>query len=281
MRGRRTISTPKGFVFMCFEQRPSGIYAIFYLITLQGSCSRFGQIPLSYSLDSGIRNALSLFEIRYYRGFLELYVLGRNAPRLHVHQQKFTGEFNHYSYNLPTALGLIGGEHVHTITKGGSVCRLSVEGPGMILQTPKGFPGRYFKTTTHDKMLFASWLAMGEQGLPPQKGVFAGDFRDNGDVMRFHSKETLQSCDIIHDGKDLWLVYSRAEDFQFMEIWVTQATGIIQYQLPSELIHDEIDLFFLVQDENQAVLVINLIDGTLQLFALGGEEPISLGTVRQ
>ena len=66
-----------------------------------------------------------------------------------------------------------------------------------------------------------------------------------------------------------------------MEIWVTQATGIIQYQIPNELIHDEIDLFILTRSENKAVLGINLIDGTLQLFAIGGKEPVSLGTIRQ
>ena len=285
LKGMRVIPTPKGFVLMCFELRPSGLYAIFYLISNKGKCSRFGQIPIPYSVDLSTRQFFSLFEIRFHTGFLELYILGRNTPRLHVHQLKFTGEFNHYAHDLPTALGLISGSSIHTITKGGSVCILSVRGRGDILQSPKGFPGRFFRCTTANDQLYSCWLAQGEQELPPKKGVFVGDFRDNGDVMRFHNRASIHSSDLLHNGKDIWLVSRVLNDFHESEIWVSQATGLIQYNLPEQDIIDEIDQFYVLSDNTQkkpsAVLALNLINGSIQLFNIAGKEPVSLGVVSQ
>ena len=279
LKGMRVISTPKGFVLMCFELRPSGLYAIFYLISTKGTCTRFGQIPIPYNIDLSSRQFFSLFEIRFHTGFLELYILGRNAPRLHVHQLKFTGEFNHYAHNLPTALGLIGGSSIYTITKGGSVCVLSVQGRGNILQSPKGFPGRSFRCTTYDHQLFTCWLAEGEQGLAPKKGVFVGDFRDNGDVMRFHNRDSIYSCDLIHNGKDIWLASRVLNDFHESEIWISQATGLIQYSISEQEILDEIDRLYLICDPTQkkasAILALNLINGCVQLFNVAGEKPKS------
>ena len=53
-----------------------------------------------------------MYAMRYTNGHIELYILGRNAPRLHVHQLKFAGEFNEHAYAIPTAEGLLQGETI-------------------------------------------------------------------------------------------------------------------------------------------------------------------------
>jgi uncharacterized protein YjbI with pentapeptide repeats len=281
LRGTQTVSTPEGFVVLCFEQRPSNIYAIFYMIDAKGTCTRFGQIPLTYTVDFQTRHFFSMFSLRYTKGFLELYVLGRNAPRLHVHQLRFSGEFNHSAFDIPTAEGLIEGDPVFAYTKGGAACSLSVKGVGTILQPPKGFPGRFFRTDTWSENLIGAWLAVGEQGIPPQKGVFASGFEDNASSVRFHNRETVQSCDIVHDGKNVWVAYSIAPSFASTEIWISQANGIAQYRIPEEMLEDELDVMKLVKSDNAAYLVLSLINGTLQVFQLTEDRAISLGTVMQ
>ena len=280
IRGMRVKTTPEGFVLLCFEQRPSNIYAIFYCIDNKGDCSRFGQIPLTYSTDFASRYAFSMYEIRYHKDIIELYILGRNAPKLHVHQLRFNGEFNHFVHSLPTAEGLFGGDFVYAYTKGGTACALSVKGVGEIYQPPKGFPGRYFQIDTFGKNLIGTWLAASEQGIPPKKGVFASGFEDNANAMRFHNREVVQSCDITHDDKDVWIAYTISNHFDPPEIWIAQATGTAQYNIPATVLEDEVDILSLIRNESNAYVVLTLINGTLQILQLSLEQAIPLGTVR-
>jgi hypothetical protein len=205
----------------------------------------------------------------------------RNAPRLHVHQLRLSGEFNHSTFDIPTAEGLIEGDPVFAYTKGGAVCSLSVKGVDTILQPPKGFPGRFFRTDTWKENLIGTWLAVGEQGIPPQKGVFASGFEDNANAVRFHHRETVQSCDIIHDGTNVWIAYCIAPSFDSTEIWVTQADGVAEYQIPEDQLEDELDVMKLIRSGNAAYLILSLINGTLQIFQLTEDRAISLGTVTQ
>ena len=281
LRGAQVVATPEGFVFLCFENRPSNTYAIFYRITNKGTCTRFGQIPLTYTVDFQTRHFFPMYAMRYTNGHIELYILGRNAPRLHVHQLKFTGEFNEHAYAIPTAEGLLQGETIFVSTKGGAVCSLSARGTEDILEPPKGFPGRSFSTDTHKDSLIAGWLAAGEQGIPPQKGVFASGFEDNAGILRFHNRETVQSCCIIHDGTDIWLAYTIAPSFEATEVWISQASGTAQYNIPMEEIEDEIDTVLLRKSDGKAYLIVSLINGTLQVFQLSPTKAIALGTVSQ
>ena len=277
----QAMASSDGFVFLCFEMRPSNVYAIFYQINLAGECTRFGQIPISYTTDFQTRNFFSMFALRKEKEFFELYVLGRNEPKLHVHQLRSNGEFNHSSFNLSTAEGLITGNSIFAYTRGGAVCSLSARGVGTIFQPPKGFPGRFFRTTSHKDQLFGTWLALGEPGVPPQKGVFASGFEDDSSPIRFHNRETVQSSDIIHDGRDIWLAYCITPPFEATEIWIAQMEGTAQYPIPQEALEDEIDYCSLFQSEGKAYLVVSLINGTLQVFQLTNEEAIPLGTVQK
>ena len=281
LRGIQVLATPEGFVVLCFEHRPSNTYAIFYQISPKGACTRFGQFPLTYTVDFQTRHFFPMYAMRYTNGHLELYVLGRNAPRVHVHQLRFNGEFNENAYSIPTAEGLLQGETIFVSTKGGAVCSLTARGTSTILEPPKGFPGRCFSTDTFGENLIAGWLAAGEQGIPPKKGVFASGFEDNASTVRFHNRETVQSCSIIHDGTNIWLAYIIAPSFESTEIWISQANGTAQYNIPASEVEDEIDTILLKKSDGKAYLILSLINGTIQVFRLSTEKAISLGTVSQ
>ena len=71
----------------------------------------------------------------------------------------------------------------------------------------------------------------------------------------YFGSTTVQSCCIVHDGTDIWLAYTIAPSFESTEVWISQASGTTQYNIPIEEIEDEIDTILLEKATEKPTLL--------------------------
>ena len=158
---------------------------------------------------------------------------------------------------------------------------LSAQGKRRLLEPPSGFPSNRFDVDVADQKIHLSWIDSGTLVAPPKKGVYAATLGDKTEVLRFHTKASVQSTCISHDNDEVWLAYTLTpQGFEPTDIWIAQLYGIANYPIDTKALRDEVDQIYLRNDGGKTILILNLIDGSLVIYKLGEERATLCSSVQ-